>query len=69
MSLEWINPEEASVKWGIKVRRVQELCSKGKVLGATRLGRMWLIPKNAPKPIDGRTKAAKNISESMNGGK
>jgi len=69
MSLEWINPEEASVKWGIKVRRVQELCSKGKVLGATRLGRMWLIPKNAPKPIDGRTKAAKNINESMSGGK
>ena len=59
MVLEWITPEEAGKKWGIKVRRVQELCSKGKILGATRLGRVWLIPQNAPKPIDGRTKEAK----------
>ena len=61
MNLEWINPEEASVKWGIKVRRVQELCAKGQVVGATRLGRVWLIPKNTPKPIDRRTKAAKQL--------
>jgi hypothetical protein len=30
------------------------------VKGAQRLGgKMWLIPKDTPKPIDGRTKAAK----------
>lgn len=64
MDLEWITPEEAGNKWGIKVRRVQELCSKGQVSGATRLGRVWLIPRNAPKPIDGRTKAAKQLIKS-----
>jgi len=61
MDLEWITPEEAGKKWGIKVRRVQELCSKGKVAGATRFGRVWMIPHNALKPIDGRTKVAKTI--------
>ena len=68
MALEWITPEEASKKWGIKVRRVQELCSKGKVTGATRFGRVWMIPLNAPKPIDGRTKAAKSRQDSELGG-
>lgn len=59
MDLEWITPEEAGNKWGIKVRRVQAMCSNGTIPGAVRLGRVWLIPKDALKPIDGRTKAAK----------
>ena len=59
MDLEWITPKEAGDKWGIKVRRVQALCSNGQIPGAVRLGRVWLIPKNAPKPNDGRTKAAR----------
>jgi hypothetical protein len=60
MVMEWLTPEEAGVKWGIKTRRVQTLCSDGRITGAVRKGRVWLIPLNAPKPIDGRTKAAKN---------
>jgi hypothetical protein len=35
------------------------MCSNGKIPGAVRKGRIWLIPKNTPKPVDGRTKAAK----------
>ncbi|MDR1160501.1 MAG: DNA-binding protein, partial [Syntrophomonadaceae bacterium] len=35
------------------------LCSSGRILGAVRKGRIWLIPKNTQKPIDGRTKTAK----------
>ena len=50
---------EASELWGITTRRVQVLCDNGKVAGAQRLGYMWTIPKGTPKPIDGRTKAAK----------
>jgi len=59
MEMEWLTPEEAGEKWGIKTRRVQTLCSDGKINGAVRKGRIWLIPINAPKPIDGRTKAAR----------
>jgi hypothetical protein len=38
---------------------VQILCDKGKVQGAFQMGRTWIIPKGTQKPIDGRTKQAK----------
>ena len=59
MELDWITPSQASEKWGITERQVQSLCAQGKIKDAAKLGRAWLIPKDAPKPIDGRTKAAK----------
>ena len=63
---------EAANLWGITPRRVQILCDKGKVQGAVRMGRTWIIPRGTPKPIDGRTKAAKahnNETNIKNGGK
>ena len=63
MDLDWVTPEEAGTKWGIKVRRVQTLCSNGRIDGAVRVGRVWLIPKDTSKPIDGRTKAAKETKK------
>jgi hypothetical protein len=59
MGLEWITPEQAADKWGITARRVQALCNNGQIDGVERLGKIWLIPKETPKPLDGRTKAAK----------
>jgi len=66
MEIDWITPGEAGEKWGIKERRVQTMCSKGQIKGVVRKGRMWLIPKDTPKPIDGRTKASK-AAKSING--
>ena len=59
MELDWITPLQASEKWGITERQVQSLCSQGKISGAIRLSKLWLIPKDAPRPLDGRTKGAK----------
>ena len=59
MDIEWLTPEEAGNQWGIKARQVQALCLKGRIGGAVRKGRVWLIPQSTPKPIDGRTKSAK----------
>ena len=50
---------QAAEKWGISERRVQILCSENRIPGVSKLGYMWLIPKNAEKPIDGRTKRGK----------
>ena len=58
--MEWITAKEAGELWGISTRRTQILCDNGKVMGAERLGNMWVIPKGTPKPIDGRTKEAKS---------
>ena len=57
MEFDWITPREAGEKWGISERRTQVLCTNGKVEGAIRLKRGWLIPKDTPKPADGRTKS------------
>ena len=50
---------EAAEKWGISERRVQILCSQNRIPGVSKLGYMLLIPTNAEKPIDGRTKQGK----------
>jgi hypothetical protein len=63
--MDWITAKEAGKLWGITTRRVQILCDNGKVVGVQRLGNMWVIPKGTPKPIDGRTKAARIKSTSQ----
>ena len=57
--MDYIGIDEVAKKWGISKRFVQVLCANGRIEGATRLGRAWMIPKNAQKPIDGRTKEAR----------
>ena len=60
--MDYLKIDEVSEKWGISPRRIQKLCLDGKIDGAVRFGRAWMIPKNAQKPIDGRTKNAKQKS-------
>ncbi|MCQ2368810.1 MAG: Fic family protein [Kiritimatiellae bacterium] len=50
-----ITVQEAADKWGISTRRVRMLCAEGKVDGARREGKAWLIPAEAARPIDGRS--------------
>ena len=60
--MDLMTTKDASEKWGISVRRIQVLCDNGKVSAAFKLGGIWVMPKDTPKPIDGRTKAAKQCS-------
>lgn len=57
--MEYVTPKDKSAEWGISQRRVEVLCESGRVLGAYRLGRVWAIPKEAEKPLDGRTREAR----------
>ena len=57
--MEYMTVKEASEKWGMSIRQVQSACEGGRAGGAIRKGHMWLIHRDAPKPVDGRTKAAK----------
>ena len=57
--MDYLKIDEVSKKWGVSARRVQSLCAAGKIEGAMRFGRDWMIPKNAPRPVDGRTKAGR----------
>lgn len=49
--------KDVSELWGISPRRIQVLCSQGKIPGAIRFGRDWMIPINAERPKDGRRKS------------
>ena len=60
--MEYLKIDEVAEKWGIGVRRVQLLCMNGRIGGAVRFGRDWMIPRDAQKPVDGRTKAARHIA-------
>lgn len=53
--------KQASEKWGISERRIRTLCSDGKISGAYQEKRMWHIPIDAVKPVDGRCKSQESI--------
>ena len=61
--MEYLKIREAAEKWGLSERGVQALCAQGKIEGATRFGRSWMIPKDAKRPVDGRTKAGRTLLE------
>lgn len=61
--MEYLKIEDIAKRWELSVRRVQYLCAQGKIEGATRFGRDWMIPKNARRPVDGRTKAGRSIED------
>ena len=53
--MNYITTVEASEKWGISQRRVALLCATDRIPHVVQKGRMWLIPENAKKPVDGRS--------------
>lgn len=57
--MDYISAPEAAKKWGISERRVQKLCEESRIPGVIRFSRMWLIPNNADKPVDGRLRDQK----------
>ena len=54
--MDYIEVREAAKKWGILERRVTSLCRLGRIEGAKKVGKLWLIPSDAGKPVDKRTK-------------
>lgn len=59
--MKYMITKEAAEKWGISERRIQYLCAHGKIAGAERLGKIWLIPETAEKPEDARVKTGRYI--------
>ncbi len=53
---EYMTVQEAAKKWELSERRIQKLCAENRIDGVVHLSRVWLIPKNSKKPIDGRLK-------------
>lgn len=61
--MEYLSIKQTSEKRGITVRRIQVLCTEGRIPGATKIGSYWAIPSDAEKPNDKRIKSGKYIKK------
>ncbi len=59
--MEYLSIHQTADKWGISIRRVQILCSSGRIPGAKKIGSFWVIPEEAEKPRDARIKSGKYL--------
>ena len=50
--MDYITAEQAAGLWGVRRRIVQKYCAEGRVDGAFKLSRDWLIPRGTAKPHD-----------------
>ena len=46
--------KETAMRFHISERRVQKLCESGRIEGAQMINNVWVIPNDAPKPVDKR---------------
>lgn len=59
---------EIAMEWSLNPRTIQIMCSNGKIIGATKVGNVWVIPNNSEKPLDLRIKSGKYIKEKTDQG-
>ena len=52
--MNFFTTTEMSKVWGISSRRISLLCAQGRVEGAIKKGKTWLIPEGTKKPEDPR---------------
>lgn len=57
--MEYFTTVEMSKEWNISPRRIGVLCAEGRIEGAEKKGKTWLIPKNSKRPDDKRRRENK----------
>lgn len=63
--MEYIKVSQAAEKWGLSPRRVRLLCAQNRIDGVVQKGKLYMIPANAPKPVDARTLKGIKISKEL----
>jgi DNA-binding transcriptional MerR regulator len=62
--VEYLTALEIANKWNISSRMVAYYCENGRINGAVKKGKKWIIPVNSEKPVDKRYSKKKiNIKE------
>lgn len=57
--MDYMTLREAGEKWGVSPRWINYYCAADRIPGAVKMAGVWLIPKDAEKPADGRLKKSK----------
>ena len=52
--MEYLTTTEMAKIWNLSSRRIGVLCTNGRINGAIKKGKTWLIPAEAVKPKDAR---------------
>ena len=52
--MEYVSVKEAAEQWGLTPRMVAHHCAGGRIAGAQKIAGVWLIPRDAARPEDGR---------------
>ena len=61
--MDYLSIRQTAEKWEIYGRRIQKLCSEGRIPGAVKIGSYCAVPSDAIKPKDERIKSGKYIKE------
>jgi predicted site-specific integrase-resolvase len=61
--MDYMTLREASEKWGISTRQINYYCAEDRIPGAVKMAGVWLLPKEAEKPVDGRTRQGRKNRE------
>ena len=56
--MDFMTVADAAKKWDLTVQRVSALCRGGRIEGAKKNKKSWIIPVNAERPSDGRIRGA-----------
>lgn len=57
--------KQIAAEWGLSERTVNDLCKKGKIKGAVKVGKAWQIPDDAEKPADGRISSGRYVKKNV----
>lgn len=49
--MDYISTSDAAKKWNLSERSIRNYCAEGRVPGAVLIGKSWMIPETADKPI------------------
>lgn len=61
--MQYLSIRQVAEKWRISARRINVLCTEGRIPGATKIGSYWAIPADAEKPKDERIRSGKYMKD------
>lgn len=64
--MEYLSISQVAEKWKLSTRRINVLCSEGRIPGAMKIGSYWAIPEDAEKPADTRIKSGRYVKTKEN---
>lgn len=61
--MEYLSIKQTAEKWNLSTRRINVLCSEGRIPRTTKIGSYGVIPIDAEKPKDERIKSGRHLKK------